>query len=280
MAFVPPFLRPTPGTSKITLQPRRGYGPRPRTGQSRTLKLSLHANERSQGGYGTGENLDTDFSDLDWNEVETFVNLDEESLRYADLEGVNADIIDVEGGDYDLAPKTKKERKRTSNLLSEINLEPQSDRVVEIDDLPPIAEDETTPWVKTAAKAADERKAVDPIAIRVASLTFVTSFLLICSGKSPPQIRAISNFIEEKMYKEHGIEPKRSAGTPNSGWVLLDYGDLIVNVFSPEQRQNYDLEGYWQKGEIMDLADCITAVSAEPAELDVDRDRSLDDWMS
>lgn len=132
-------------------------------------------------------------------------------------------VIDILGGDYDIIEeKTKKVRQRTSELLDAINKERESNLASDADSLPPLEQDETIGWVRTAVRAGDERKALNPVAIRVMRVTYITSWMVALTGKSAPQLRAIANLVEENMFKEHDATPKRSSGSPQSGWILLD----------------------------------------------------------
>lgn len=141
----------------------------------------------------------------------------------ADVTELDEGVVDVIGADYDLVEeKTKKVRTRTRELLREINIERDDKLASDANVLPPVQDDETMAWVRTAVRAGDERKALNPVAIRVMRLTYVTSFMVALTGKSTPQLRAIANLVEDKMFKEHGIDPKRSSGTAQSGWLLLD----------------------------------------------------------
>lgn len=93
----------------------------------------------------------------------------------------------------------------------------------------PLEEDDTLPWVETIAAAADARKGEEVYAIRVSSLTTVSSFFVLVSGNSRPQIQAIAAAIEEDMAEKHGVEPRNGGeGTADSGWILLDFGGFWV----------------------------------------------------
>lgn len=93
------------------------------------------------------------------------------------------------------------------------------------DDNVPLEEDDTLPLIETIAEAADMRKADDIYAIRVSSLTTVSSFFFLATGNSRPQIQAIAGAIEEDVAEKHGIEPRNGGeGTADSGWILLDFG--------------------------------------------------------
>jgi len=101
-----------------------------------------------------------------------------------------------------------------------------------------------TPWL-IAVRAAESKKATD---IRVLDLTGVTSFtdyFVICSGSNPKQIQAIADDIGLKL-KEHGELPQSLEGYNQAEWILADYGDFLVHVFSEKARAYYDLERLWR----------------------------------
>lgn len=75
-------------------------------------------------------------------------------------------------------------------------------------------------------------------------------YFVICSGESERQIKAILEQIEVAL-KAEGIRPDHSEGTGDSGWVLLDYGDIVVHVFAPREREYYQLEKLWDKANVV-----------------------------
>lgn len=75
-------------------------------------------------------------------------------------------------------------------------------------------------------------------------LTSFTDFFLICTGESEPQIKAISKNVQEKL-NELGWRPGHLEGRSDTGWILLDYSDFVVHIFSPEKRGYYELERLW-----------------------------------
>lgn len=179
--------------------------------------------------------------------------------------------------------KTKKVRRRTGNLVSEIDREEPVEDSIDPTLLPPVHLDEVADYARTAVRAADKRKAESPVAFRVANVSYITTFMVCLTGKSTPQIRAIANIVEEELLKQHQLKPKQSTRTTSSGWILLDYGDLMVHIFSPEQRVNYNMESLWRKGEPLDISDCVTG-SSEGAEKPVQSITSDpvdddDDWL-
>lgn len=95
-----------------------------------------------------------------------------------------------------------------------------------------------------AAQAALEKTAVDVVVLDVQRLSSVTDYFLVCSGKSTTHVRAISEAIREGL-KAHGVQPLHAEGVAESGWVLLDYGDVLVHVFLGDTRLYYALERLW-----------------------------------
>lgn len=125
-------------------------------------------------------------------------------------------------------------------------------------------------------RAADGRKAEDAVVVRVANVSAVTRFMVCVTGRNGPQIGAIANKVEEEVFAEHGMKCGRRKRSGASGWVLLDFGEMMVHVFSPEERSNYDMEGLWRRGERMDVSDCVTG-PGEKVEVEVDE--VDDDWL-
>jgi ribosome-associated protein len=95
-----------------------------------------------------------------------------------------------------------------------------------------------------AALAAD-KKAIDIVALDLRAVAGYTDFFLICSGGSDRQSKAIHDGIHEGMKKEHGILPRRVEGLSQARWVLMDYLDCVVHVFTPDMRDYYRLEQLW-----------------------------------
>jgi ribosome-associated protein len=95
--------------------------------------------------------------------------------------------------------------------------------------------------------AASDKKAQDILLLDVRGVASFTDYFVICAGTSERQIRAIGDGIDEALSRR-GIEPYKREGTPADGWVLLDYSDVIVHIFAPEQRAFYGLEKLWERG--------------------------------
>jgi len=99
---------------------------------------------------------------------------------------------------------------------------------------------------KMAAAVAEDKKAKDTVILDLNKLTLIADYFVITSGDSEPQLKSISNFIMRKL-KENKIRLLHYEGKSGTGWILLDYGDVIVHIFSREKRNFYDLEYIWQE---------------------------------
>jgi ribosome-associated protein len=95
-----------------------------------------------------------------------------------------------------------------------------------------------------AARAALDRKALALVVLDVQGLSSVTDYFLVCSGRSTTHIRTIVDGIRESM-KAAEVRLFHAEGTPESGWMLLDYGDVLVHVFLEDTRAYYALERLW-----------------------------------
>lgn len=95
------------------------------------------------------------------------------------------------------------------------------------------------------ARIADDIKAENLIVLKVGELTVVADYFVICTGNSSPHLRALSDKIEVEIRKKHKLKPFNMSGSHESGWTVLDYGAVIVHIFSPETRAKYNLEGLW-----------------------------------
>jgi ribosome-associated protein len=100
-----------------------------------------------------------------------------------------------------------------------------------------------------AADACDDRKAVDIRLIRVDAVSSLADWFVIASGLSDVQVRAIARSVEDRIEEAHGRLPLRREGQSEGRWVLLDYGELIVHVLTPQERSYYDLEAFWGHGD-------------------------------
>ncbi|MCA9915772.1 MAG: ribosome silencing factor [Anaerolineae bacterium] len=93
----------------------------------------------------------------------------------------------------------------------------------------------------------EERKAEDIVLLDLRPDTVIADFFVLANGNSDRQLRALTDYIREDVKAHHKRLPVSIEGTAESGWVLLDYGDVIVHLFSEDQRDYYDIEGLWSK---------------------------------
>ena len=108
---------------------------------------------------------------------------------------------------------------------------------------------------RAAAGYAEDKKAQDIVALDLRGMVGYTDFFLICSGTSDRQTKAIHDGIHEGMKRDHGLLPRRVEGLPNARWILMDYLDVVVHVFTPETRAFYRLEQLWGEAPARTLAE-------------------------
>jgi ribosome-associated protein len=120
-------------------------------------------------------------------------------------------------------------------------------------------------WALIAAEAAAEKKAEDVLAINVAELLVVTDYFVIATGRTNIQVRAIADEVEEQLRSRGGIKPIGVEGADEAKWLLLDYGDLVVHVFQPQEREFYRLEKLWSDAPRLALPAGVANVSSSAA---------------
>jgi len=94
-------------------------------------------------------------------------------------------------------------------------------------------------------RLAADKKAVDIVVLDLRGVLGYTDYFVICSGNTSRQARAIRDAIAEGLKHQHGTMPRRVEGSPEGGWILLDYEDVVVHVFTPDTREFYRLEQLW-----------------------------------
>jgi len=98
---------------------------------------------------------------------------------------------------------------------------------------------------RKAAEAASEKQASNIVVLDARKVCSFADYFLICSGESERQIQAIYEEIEHVLKKAGALSIYRE-GTPDSGWLLLDFGDVIVHIFAPFEREYYQLDELWK----------------------------------
>ena len=112
----------------------------------------------------------------------------------------------------------------------------------------PVPPDDHPPLevARRIVELAEDKKAADIVLLDLAGLTTVADYFVIASGGSERQLGAIADGIRDGLHDD-GIRPTGREGTPASHWVLLDYGSVIVHLFTPPERDYYQLERYWSE---------------------------------
>lgn len=103
--------------------------------------------------------------------------------------------------------------------------------------------------VRLVAEALDERKGEDVRIIDVTDVTTITDYMVVATGRSDRQVRAMADHVVEKV-REHGVRPLGVEGQEGGEWVLIDLGDVIVHAMQPATRDFYQLEKLWVPGAV------------------------------
>ncbi|MGB7339169.1 MAG: ribosome silencing factor [Phototrophicaceae bacterium] len=93
----------------------------------------------------------------------------------------------------------------------------------------------------------EDRKAEDIVLLDLRPDTVIADFFVIANGNSERQLRALMDYVREDVKENMKTIPFSASGTPESGWIVLDYGDVVVHLFSEDQRDYYDIEGLWSE---------------------------------
>lgn len=107
------------------------------------------------------------------------------------------------------------------------------------------------------AKVLDEKKAMDIVAIETEETTILSDVFLIATGTSSTHTKSLADDVEYEIKKRFSVEPDHIEGRA-TGWILIDYGTVLVHVFDKESREYYNLERLWTDAVRMDLSDVIT----------------------
>ncbi|MFC1937193.1 ribosome silencing factor [Chloroflexota bacterium] len=99
---------------------------------------------------------------------------------------------------------------------------------------------------RRAVEVAGDKQATDIVLLDVRGISNFADFFVICSGESKRQIEAIRDDIGQVLKKE-GVSPHHYEGTVDSGWLVLDFGSIIVHIFAPLEREYYQLDRLWSK---------------------------------
>jgi ribosome-associated protein len=99
-------------------------------------------------------------------------------------------------------------------------------------------------------RALEDKKAEDIVLLDLRGIAIFTDFFVICSGTSDRMLRSLLNTAKESMHDLFDLKGKIQ-GIPSNGWIVVDYGNFVLHLFSPEQRNFYLLEELWAEGKIL-----------------------------
>lgn len=109
---------------------------------------------------------------------------------------------------------------------------------------------------RIACKALDDKKGLDLKVIDIRGVSVIADYFVIASATNQNQIQAMVDNVEEQLGRA-GFEPKQVEGNRSSSWILMDYEDIIVNVFDEENRLFYDLDRIWRDGKSVDVEEFL-----------------------
>ncbi len=115
--------------------------------------------------------------------------------------------------------------------------------------------EQTKEIVREVYQALEDKKAEDIQIIDILGISVVADYFVVASVNNPNQLAACQEAVEEVMEKDHGIFSRQVEGNKNSTWMLMDYGDIIVHLFTKEDRLFYNLERIWKDGRFVTPAE-------------------------
>ncbi|MDX1977861.1 MAG: ribosome silencing factor [Pseudanabaenaceae cyanobacterium bins.68] len=122
---------------------------------------------------------------------------------------------------------------------------PQSTITPQILALPEYSAESSYQIALTAAHTAADRKANDILLLAIGEVSALANYFVLTTGFSRAQIRAIATTITEQIAEQFERQPLHSSNNEDTGWILLDYGDVIVHIMMPQEREFYNLEAFW-----------------------------------
>ena len=105
-----------------------------------------------------------------------------------------------------------------------------------------------------AYRALEDKKGEDIRILDISNVSIIADYFVIASGSNTNQLLAMCDDVQEKLHKA-GLDLRQMEGNRSSSWILLDYGDIIIHLFSRDDRLFYDLERIWGDGKEVDIAD-------------------------
>jgi len=104
---------------------------------------------------------------------------------------------------------------------------------------------------RTIVGSLEEKKGEDILLLDLVDVCSFTDYFVICNGSSKRALKALAEEVRKAVKQEHVIRERSVEGEPSDGWLLIDYGDVILHLFSNDLRQYYQLEELWQEGKVL-----------------------------
>jgi len=113
-----------------------------------------------------------------------------------------------------------------------------------------LKEKDTIQIARALVDALENKKAEDIVLMDLQGVASFTDYFVICSGTSDRMLRSLVREANDAMVKNHNLKGK-DIGSASNGWIAVDYGDIVLNIFSPQQREYYQLEELWSSGKTL-----------------------------
>jgi len=126
------------------------------------------------------------------------------------------------------------------------------ERVLKEANVTPAVDTQSPTWL-VAVRAAESKKAADITVLDLSGITSFADYFVLCTGANARQIQAISDEVGLRLKYDAGELPISVEGYNQAEWVLADYGDLLVHIFSPKAREYYSLERLWRNAKVLDI---------------------------
>lgn len=110
---------------------------------------------------------------------------------------------------------------------------------------------ESTDLAHIIVDIMDDRQAVDIALLDIRTISIISDYFVIGTGESQRQIQALKDVVIETVKMEHALKPLASEGSAESGWILLDFGDVVAHIFAEEERAYYQLEQLWEEATLV-----------------------------
>jgi ribosome-associated protein len=126
------------------------------------------------------------------------------------------------------------------------------ERVLKEANVQPTVDTEVPTWL-VAVRAAESKKATDIVVLDLTGITSFADYFVICTGSNSRQIQAVSDEVGLRLKQDAGELPISVEGYTQAEWILADYGDMLIHIFSQKAREYYDLERLWRGAKALDI---------------------------